>query len=240
MKNNLETEDIENINFAEQAYLYCLENKEHEEIIELLNSNEELKKQAAIIKLKKVNSYAEATIFISNIIGQSSLIREITAIKLNEFMKDEKYRHFFEQDDIFEKLTNAIIDVNPTVCRNVIEILDKIDNKKYFIDKISANFLEAYEEVKDYKNYKSYEASKKIFKLYWYLEAIFVLIVDFTEADDFSRILKIAAEFSDYTIREKAAKIIAKISDFSDEVENYKNMLQKDENIYVRRYLSNL
>ena len=37
-----------------------------------------------------------------------------------------------------------------------------------------------------------------------------------------------------------SASPASQIGDFSDEVKNYKNMLQKDENIYVRRYLSNL
>ena len=240
MKNNLETENYANTHFAEQAYCYCLENKEHEEIIGLLNSQDELKKQAAILNLNEIKSYDEASVFVMNLTGQSSLIREMTAIKLNEFVKNDKYRHFFQQGNIIEKLPMAIIDVNPTVCRNIIEILVKMDNKKYLIQEIGKNFFEAYEEVKNYKNYKSYEANKKIFKLYWYLESVFVLLDDFINAENFYEILKIASEFKDYTIREKAAKIVAQIYDFSDDINKYKNMLQTDENIYVRRYLSKL
>lgn len=240
MRNNQETESPTNTNSAEQAYSYCIENKEHEEIIELLNSQDELKKQAAILNIKEIKSYAEASIFIMNLTGQSSLIREITAIKLNEFVKNDKYRLFFQQGNILEKLAMAIIDVNPTVCRNVIEILVKIDNKKYLVKEISKKFFEAYEEVKNYKNYKSYEANKKIFKLYWYLESIYILLGDFIKDENLNKILKIASEFKDYTIREKAAKIIAQISDCSDEIKIYKNMLQTDENLYVRRYLSKL
>ncbi len=240
MRNNLETETSTNTHSAEKAYSYCLENKEHEDIIELLNSQDELKKQAAILNLKEIKSSREASIFIMNLTGQSSLIREITAIKLNEFVKNDKYRQFFQQGNILEKLAMAIIDVNPTVCRNVIEILIKIDNKKYLVQEISKKFFEAYEEVKNFKNYKSYEANKKIFKLYWYLESIYILLGDFSKDENFNKILKISAEFKDYTIREKAAKIIAQINDCSDEIKMYKNMLQTDENLYVRRYLSKL
>lgn len=240
MKNNLELKKPVDTSLAEQAYFYCLENKKHQEIIELLGSQDELKKQAAILNLKEIRSCDEASTFIYNLTGQSSLIREITAIKLNEFIKNEAFRHFFQSGNILEKLFVAIIDVNPTVCRNVIEILDKIDNKDFFVENIINNFFTAYEEVKGFKNCKSYEANKKIFKLYWYLEAVFVLINDFSKADKFDGIIKIAAEFKDYTIREKAAKIIAQMDSCSNEIEQYKKMLQKDENIYVRRYLLNM
>lgn len=240
MKNNNTPKTLDYIEMTEKAFAYCNEKLSHEELIKELNSENELKKQLCIINLTRIDSQNQADAIIYNLTGQSGLIREVTSIKINELLKKKEFIKFFNTKSALNKIINAIIDVNPTVCRNIIEILPFIEEKTYLITNITNKFFEAYEEVKDFKNYKSYEANKKIFKLYWYLESIFVLINEFEPSEYFIKILNIAVNFNDYTIREKAAKILSITNLQSTKISEYKSMLQMDENIYVKRHLIKL
>ena len=78
---------------------------------------------------------------------------------------------------------------------------------------------------------KKYVINKQLFKLYWCLEALKLFAKDVDKALLFS-ILEKSSKEREYTVREKAAEIIAKVDDsMFDEL---KKTLQNDENYYVR------
>src|SRR5574344_598882 len=104
-------------NNSELAFQYLKTEFSHNEKIEELKKDNLTKKIACIIQLDKILSQEEALIFISNLIEHDGLIREAVSIKLNEFMKSE-FGEFFQSKDIIKIIVKAIIDVNPSVCRD--------------------------------------------------------------------------------------------------------------------------
>ena len=79
-----------------------------------------------------------------------------------------------------------------------------------------------------------YKVNKEAFKLYWCLETIYVFWdkINFT---DLKNIIQKASQIGEYTIREKAAKILT--HDFNDgDLIAVKDKLKNDSNYYVRRF----
>ena len=79
-----------------------------------------------------------------------------------------------------------------------------------------------------------YKVNKEVFKLYWCLETVY----EFAESMDFDtlkNIILLSKDIDEYTIREKAAKILTK--NFKDtDLENARLALKNDKNYYVRRF----
>lgn len=234
MKYFLDVNISDSIELTEIAYNNCHKNFSHTEIIQELSSSDDVKKQICIINLEKINDGNEAQLLVNNLTNQTTPIREVCSSKINQLMKNEQFCLFFQSEEILDTFINAINDVNPTVSRNIIEIIDKIENIKYFQDKLYKKIFLILEELKEFTQLKNHLLNKKTFNLYWCLESI-AHISDKIEADsDLCHILSISAQFNDYTIREKTAKILSYLkSEFLNETTQ---ILQKDENFYVRRY----
>lgn len=238
MKNYSDAYISSNIELTQKAYRYCLDDFSHEELIKELLSDDEIKKQLCIINLKKITSQKEAEALIYNLTGKGGPIREVTSIKIHELINNPDLYIYFQSENFIDTFVKAITDVNPTVCRNIIDCLEKIENKKYLKQKLFEKIFTILDELKEFKQIKSHLLNKKTFNLYWCLEALMKILPFITCDKAFDTILSLSSEFNDYTIREKTAKILSMIKDKNSTIEELTEKLKNDENIYVRRYFT--
>lgn len=206
----------------------------HGYLINLLKNGTVAQKQAAALKLDRINTPDEANIFIQNLTGCDGKIREAVSFRLKEFTPDNP--------DFFvgypEILLNAIIDINGNICRNTIEAIKSLKNNKIFTNifchMLQKKTLDLSETAKTFNLQEGkYKINKEIFKLYWYLETISEF-ANFIDKQTLLKILTNTKNIQDYTIREKTAKILSTIKNNKDFL-NIKNELKDDPNYYVRR-----
>lgn len=237
MENYLEINYDKNLKMLLQAFSYCEANFNHEEIINELWGSDDLKKQLCLIELKTIKSQSEADILVSNLINQSGPIRETASFKILELIKDEKYRPLFQKQEILDIFVKAITDINPTVSRNVVEIITYVDNYEYLYNSILSEIKTTLSKFDDIRQEKSYVTNKKNFNLYWNLEAIVNISSEIKPCNDLFEILKITAQSNDYTIREKTAKVANVLSSRDISFVNILDSLKEDENTYVHKYV---
>lgn len=211
----------------------------HCEIINLLETGNIAQKQIAALRINHINSNEEAYTLARNLVGQDGKIREAVALKILEFFENNNYINYFCNNNIYDILLDAIIDVNSNVCRNIISAINILKTNttftKYFCPKLITLTQNLTEKVKefDFQDGK-YKVNKEVFKLYWCLETIYELS-DFINIDNLKNILKQTQIIDEYTIREKTAKILSKgFQDF--ELNQIRNNLKSDKNYYVRRF----
>ncbi len=220
---------MENLNEDFNTALNIYENDySYADLIELLKNGSVAEKQASVLKLETLTSKDDAEILMQNLTGCDGKIREAVSFRLPEFVSQNP--EYFT--DFVEIFLEAIIDINGNICRNTISALTYLKNFNEFCtnfcQKLSERTLKLAKFAKtfDLQDGK-YKVNKEIFKLYWYLETIYHF-TDFIEIKD---IILETKDISDYTIREKTAKILSKLNDF----EQIKQELKQDENYYVRR-----
>lgn len=222
-----------------QALNLCENNYSHSELLEFLQSGNIVQKQLSALKLETINSQNEAQILVSNLVGQDGKIREAVSLRLNEFMSNPKTLKYFETPENYQIFLAAIIDINGNICRNVIGAISHLKNNANFCNLfcqelvILTKDLLAKIEKDDFFEGK-YKVNKEVFKLYWCLETIYVFW-DKIKFEDLKEIILRTKDIQEYTIREKAAKILTR--SFSDpELLKAKEALKKDSNYYVRRF----
>ncbi len=233
------TEEIQILNDIEKAAELCEKTYSHNEIISIMQTENDFEKQICILKLDKILSKEEAHLLVFQLTEHHGLIREAAAIKINEFIQNPKLKPLFQTQYVIESLLKGINDINPNICRLMCAILptllDDKELKKTFLTGLYRRFYEVYEELEKLKRSTWY--TKKLFNLYWCLEALSSLKPQIDE--DFEKIIEQAAKIKDYTIREKAAMVLSTITETSEKIEEIKNNLKNDENFYVRRYSQN-
>lgn len=225
-------------NFTQALKLYE-EEYSHAELIELLKSGNIVQKQIAALRLEGINSIQDADVLVANLTGQDGKIREAVSMRLNEFMSDEKYLPYFKVSNNYDTFLDAIIDINANICRNVISAITNLKNDTEFCEqfcknlaKLSFDLLDKIEQF-DFQDGK-YKVNKEVFKLYWCLETIYEFY-DKMNFEDMKQIILRSKDVQEYTIREKAAKILTR--NFEDsELTQAKSELQNDRNYYVRRF----
>ena len=149
-------------------------------------------------------------------------------------MKMPENSAFFRTEKILLTFLDAVIDINPNICRHIIEILPFIENKKFFFKNLIKRALEIIEDAKTMNRRKSgYIYSRKVFKIFWYLEAVAGLGY-FEDEKAILELINRTFDFDDYTIREKCAGLVAV---FPKTPQNLRNSLKNDENYFVRRKL---
>lgn len=220
---------MQNLNEDFNTALNIYENDySHEDLINFLKNGNVAEKQASVLKLEKLSSSDDAVILMQNLTGCDGKIREAVSFRLPEFVsKNPEY--FTNFVNIF---LEAIIDINGNICRNTIASLEYLKNDEKFCldfcEKLASKTLELAKIVKTFDPQDGkYKVNKEIFKLYWYLETIY----HFAEFINIKEIILETKDITDYTIREKTAKILSKFDDF----EEFKQALKQDENYYVRR-----
>ena len=228
-------EDIET-NFK-QAYDLCQKDFSHMEILDLLKNGNIPQKQIAALKFDYINNIDDAKALLENLTGCDGKIREAVALKINSLLlSDEKSRKIFA-DISAEKFADATIDINANICRLVVDSAIMLKDFNNFSVKYTECILQ---HTKDALNEidkfifrdKKYVINKQIFKLYWCLEALSDFF-EYSDSNTLSDIIVKCASQSEYTIREKIAKIIQKTNKF----ESIKEKLANDENYYVREML---
>lgn len=221
------------IDFEKALSLSC-EKFEYGDLINLLKTNNLPEKQFAALNLEELKSKEDASLLCSNLTGQNGKVREAVSFKLAEFFKNPKTAELLSSDENFSVMLDGLMDINGNVCRNIIEI----ENENF--DKFLAkNIIERIEIILDDISKlsiddKQYVISKRNFQLYWALECVYK-IHHLIKFENIKNILIKTAEFEDYTIREKTAKIISQYN--GDDVAEIKNLLIKNSNYYVNRYL---
>lgn len=222
-----------------QALNLCENNYSHSELLEFLQSGNIVQKQLSALKLETINSQNEAQILVSNLVGQDGKIREAVSLRLNEFMSNPKTLVYFETSENYQIFLAAIIDINGNICRNVIGAISHLKDNENFCNQfcqelvILTKDLLAKIEKDDFFEGK-YKVNKEVFKLYWCLETIYVFW-DKIKFEDLKEIILRTKDIQEYTIREKAAKILTR--NFSDpELLKAKEVLKNDSNYYVRRF----
>ena len=145
----------------------------------------------------------------------------------------------FQVSNNYDIFLDAIIDINANICRNVISAITNLKNDNIFckqfctnLAKLSFDLLDKIEKF-DFQDGK-YKVNKEVFKLYWCLETIYEFY-DKMNFTDLKQIILRSKDIQEYTIREKAAKILTKNFD-DNELNNAKLELQNDRNYYVRRF----
>lgn len=207
----------------------------NDEIMEYLKADDIPQKHIAILKLEEINSDEEALILASNLTGQDGKIREAVAFKLNEFMLNPQFQKYFLNDEVYKILLEGLMDINGSVCRMIINLLQIGDVQVALSKYLPARISKIVEELKSMDlNSKQYVLSKKNFQLYWNLEGLYYCAncVDYVDVADS---LEYSAKFIDYTIREKAAKVLTRYN--CNEADTLKCILKNDENYYVKNCL---
>lgn len=222
-----------------QALNLCENNYSHSELLEFLQSGNIVQKQLSALKLKTINSQNEAQILVSNLVGQDGKIREAVSLRLNEFMSNPKTLEYFETPENYQIFLAAIIDINGNICRNVIGAISHLKNNANFCNQFCQELVILTKDLlgkieKDDFFEGKYKVNKEVFKLYWCLETIYVFW-DKIKFEDLKEIILRTKDIQEYTIREKAAKILTR--SFSDpELLKAKEALKNDSNYYVRRF----
>lgn len=228
-------------NFA-QALNFYENNYTHDELIKFLAEGNIVQRQISALMLDEIKSSCDAKILLSNLTGQDGKIREAVSMRLKEFIADKKYHDCFADINYVEVFLDAIVDINANICRNIIEAVSNLKIYNEFCEKFctvltqrTKNLLDVAEKLNFQEG--KYKVNKEVFKLYWCLETVYEFS-DKMNFNDLKEIILRSKDIGEYTIREKAAKILT--NKFDDkELLAAAEQLKKDKNFYVRRYLVN-
>lgn len=218
----------ENLN---TVYKYCKRELLHYEIFDILKGDNELLKPLAVLSLKKLESKEEGELLLAHLTGVDGKIREAVSYKAAELYGE--YKDFLDNPKLY---TDALCDVNPNVCRNIIELLTKYPIAPEHILKRAEEILEEVDKIcsKFKRNReKSHALNVKLFNLYWCLEGFYCIYDGYTN-NRLEKILLRCADMHDYTIREKVAKILVKMKNAPI---GLLQKLENDLNFYVKKQL---
>ena len=237
MEDFLEQNYEKNMNMLNLAFKYCTEDYTHSELINELYHDDDLKKQFCLIELKKIDSQNEADAIVYNLTGKSGPVREAASFKILELIQNPEYKQFFQSNNIIDTFVKAVVDINPSVSRNMVQVIKFVDNFDYLYEKIIEQINHTLNKMDEIKQNRSYTTNKNNFNLYWNLEALINISNKINADEKLLNILRITAKSNDYTIREKTAKTANKLSDRFCTFNAILEILQDDTNIYVKKYL---
>lgn len=219
-----------------------------EEIAAVLQKEDEFEKPVAIISLDTISDKKEAEALILHLTGCDGRIREACAIKISEFLGNKETAEYFLNEKSVKTILNGIMDINPNVGRTLIEGIGNckplqalllphlLERLSELIEKLKEMSKTPFRENK-LNDKRNHAKNKVVFNLYWGLEAL--CNTDFNNSDNKTRgkilnILSFSSGYTDYTIREKTAKILSKMENAPfDLLQKLKN----DENFYVKNQL---
>lgn len=235
------SEDIKILNEIEKAVKLCEKEYSRDEIFDLLKTSSEsdsqidVEKQICILKLEDIRTQQEADVLVYHLTEHHGLIREACAHKINEFMQNPSLQNFFQTTEISDALLKAVNDINPNICRLIIDVLPYLKDKKYFLNNLYNRFDVIFDELEKLKRSNWY--TKKLFNLYWGLEALCALSPDCDSK--LQNVLQQCLKIREYTIREKTAMLLDSLKSDKDFINQAKQLLAQDTNYYVKRYAKN-
>ena len=227
--------------YSNIAYENVNKNFSPDEAKKILSGEDDILKSALLLNLSKVDEEL-AELLIFNLTNQSGPVRELSAYRFSELIRE--YKAFFQNKKTLDTVLLAINDVNPNVVRFILPTLKYFDNKKYLFDELLLKINKLYEEVSNkLRRGKEQEHifTKKCFKIYWSLEGIKYLITFEPKLvfdgqnlrDDFYNILKNLCGIEEYTVREKVAQIVKLLP--VSKINDIKLLLDNDVNYFVKR-----
>lgn len=233
-------ENIEILNKIEKTCEFCERNFTHKELMEVLRGDVDSQKQICLLKIDTLESQKEADLLVFHLTGHHGTVRESAAQKINEFVLGKispngKYNNLFQTKYVMDSILLAVNDINPNICRLIIETLPAIEDKAYFLEKLYARFECVFEELEKLKRSNWY--TKKLFNLYWCLEALAVIAAPVDSR--LESVLNRSGRFRDYTIREKTALVLLGLGETPLALEELKKLLKNDHNFYVKRFAQN-
>ncbi len=215
-----------------------------EEIAAILKSDDELEKPIAIMSIEKIEDKTTADLLIDNLIGCDGRIREASAVKISEFLQNSETCIYFLDEKSIEIILDGIMDINPNVGRSLIDGIKECKQlqtllQPHLINKIE-KIITKLKEISEspfkenrLNNRKNHAKNKIMFNLYWALEALYFTDLG-NDSDKLFDILSFTSSIFDYTIREKAAKILSKMKNPPSVL---LHKLKNDENFYVKNQL---
>lgn len=239
MENYYEINYEKNMKMLSEAVKYCEENFLHNDIINSLYTDNDLKKQLCLIELKKINSQEEANILVHNLTGHSGPVRETASYKILELIQQSEYNNFFQTKEIYNAFIKAIVDINPSVSRNAVEIIKYLDDIEYIYTNIIKEINITLSKMENIRQNRSYNTNKQNFNLYWNLEALISIADKVKAGQELTDILNITCLSNDYTIREKTAKAAIEFAKQNNDFYKITDILKNDENVYVKKHLTN-
>lgn len=238
MENYLEINYENNIKMLSLAYKYCQENFLHDEIIEILSGDDDIKKQLCLIELDCVNSQKEADILVWNLTGKSGPVRETASFKILDLIFQEEFKSFFQTKEILNTFIKSITDINPSVSRNAVEFIKYVDDYEYLYNEILKEIKITLSNIDETSKNRSYVQNKKNFNLYWNLEALAGISDKVVPTSELQGLLEKTALSNDYTIREKTAKVAYLLSSKNSKFKKIIELLKDDNNIYVKKFVN--
>ena len=228
---------LKNMNTLDET-IDILNNSTHEELISFLSTDDVVLKQIALLNINKINSVHEAQLILNTLINHPSEIREYCSFLINKLMKTN-YKKFFQNRDFLDTFEIAIYDVNPKVCRNILEILPFWTYKEELFERVLNNCFELIEVLQEKNKDKNHRYTKNSFHLYWNLYSIGILLnaVEYEKySEKIIKLLALVSEFSEYTLREKGAFVAKQLYSLlkNDNIYNIVQKYKNDENFYVR------
>lgn len=204
----------------------------YNKIFEILSGCDNTLKAFAVLELEEVLFGEDFELLIKHLTNCDGRLREIVSSKLVEL----GYLPWLTGH--IPTLLDALCDVNPNVARNIVELLDvaQSDLAEPFSEPLLARIedilmtIEKNSKPKKWRTQKNHILTKIIFHLYWCLEAL-ALCSDIATRGRLIKILNITGDFVDYTIREKTAKILAKMQ---NPPEDLLSKMRNDDNFYVK------
>ena len=203
-------------------------NFSYNKIFEILSGSDDTLKAFAVLELEEVRSKADFELLIKHLTNCDGRLREIVSAKLVEIAS----REWLEKHIL--TLLDALCDVNPNVARNIVELIavTQLDLAEPLLTRVEEllETIEKHSKPKKWRTQKNHVLTKITFHLYWCLEAL-ALFADTAPRERLIKILNTTGDFVDYTIREKTAKILAKMPDAPEEM---LSKMQNDDNFYVK------
>ena len=232
MENYLEINFEKNMKMLSEAIKCSEDNYSHNDIIDVLKGDDDIKKQFCLIELNKIDTQEEANILVFNLTNHSGPIRETSAFKIGDLISNVEYKKYFQTKEIIDTFVKAITDINPSVSRYSIDFIKFVDDVEYLYKRIIEEIKITLSNIDETVKNRSYVQNKKNFNLYWNLEAIIAIADKITLQEELIEILEKTALSNDYTIREKTAKTASLLN-----VQSVLTLLKDDENVYVRKYI---
>ena len=92
-----------------------------EEITAVLEYGDEFEKPVAILSLETLADKKDAKLLTEHLTGCDGRIREASALKISEFLHNEKTAEYFLDEKGVKTILNGIMDINPNVGRALID-----------------------------------------------------------------------------------------------------------------------
>lgn len=223
---------------------FCLSNLSlsQKDIIKFLNSDNQHYKNVALLKIQSVTSHQEASILMENLVGNSTKVRDLAAQKIRFFIEDKVLNHYFQDKNNVSIIQQGIVDINPNVCRNIINSIIYFEHKEMLLKGILDSVFEYIEAISQYKAEADHSYYKNLFKVYWSITTITTILNcgNFDIKPYEEQILELIEKSyrkREYTIREKSAQLALCFSNYN--IKNKANLdsilldLSNDENFYV-------